>query len=350
MIKIDLKNIVKEYQKGQRAVDDFSISAEPGDFIVLVGPSGCGKSTILRMIAGLEDITSGEILFAGKKINDLEPKDRNIGMVFQNYALYPHLTVYKNLAFPLQIKKINKNEIDIRVKEIADIVGLGDLLERKPKQLSGGQRQRVALARALVRKPDIFLFDEPLSNLDAKLRVQMRNDIINLHNTAKTTSVYVTHDQTEAMTMGTKIAVIESGKLQQYGTPDFIYSHPSNIFVAGFLGSPQMNFIKGKIEQNIFICDDFKIELKNISNNFTGNSTLGIRPEHIIITNENSDIRAKIIRIEYLGHEQLIYTESNSHNLCLRLDINTKYEINQTIGLKFLPDKIHIFDNHGNRI
>ncbi len=350
MIKIDLLNLTKEYQKGILAVNNFSISADPGDFVVLVGPSGCGKSTILRMVAGLEELSSGDILFGGKSVINVEPQNRNIGMVFQNYALYPHLSVYKNLAFPLQIKKINKNEIDERIKEIAEIVGLSEYLDRKPKHLSGGQRQRVALARALVRKPDIFLFDEPLSNLDAKLRVQMRNDILNLHKTAQTTSLYVTHDQTEAMTMGTKIAVINKGVLQQYGSPDMIYSKPANTFVAGFLGSPQMNFINGVIENSRFINPEFRMDLDNISNNYSGKSTLGIRSEHIFIDDENGFLKAKIERIEYLGHEQLIYAKTSFQTISIRLNVHKEYEISQTINLNFSKNQIHLFDINGNRI
>ena len=348
MLKIDLKNITKEYQKDLRAVESVTISAEPGDFLVLVGPSGCGKSTILRMIAGLEDITSGDLYFNDKRMNDINPGDRNIGMVFQNYALYPHLTVYDNLAFPLKIKKHHKTEIDARVKEIAGLTGLSDYLTRKPKQLSGGQRQRVALGRALVRKPDIFLFDEPLSNLDSKLRVQMRNEIISLHGKAETTSVYVTHDQVEAMTMGTRIAVLDAGKLQQFGTPDEIYLKPANLFVAGFLGSPQMNFFNGKIDSEAFINDNFKLNFDNEVH--SSKVTLGIRPEHIEINNDSYDFSAKVLRTEFLGHEQLVYAEVGSETFCIRTGFNRNYSKDEIIRISFLRDKLHLFDNLGLRI
>ena len=348
MLKIDLINIEKEYQKGTRAVDKITISAEPGEFLVLVGPSGCGKSTILRMIAGLEDITAGDLLFNGKRVNDTEPGKRNIGMVFQNYALYPHLTVYENLAFPLKIHKTPKHIIDTRVKEIAALTGLSDYLKRKPKQLSGGQRQRVALGRALVRKPDIFLFDEPLSNLDAKLRVQMRNEIISLHNKAETTSVYVTHDQVEAMTMGTRIAVLDAGKLMQYGSPDEVYNHPLNLFVAGFLGSPQMNFFNIKPNQSGFEIDGNNINLNHaIAQNA---ETFGIRPEHIEIIGDSPDLTAKILRTEFLGHEQLIYAEVGNVAFCIRQGFSRTYLTGESIPVRFDRERLHFFDKQGNRL
>lgn len=348
MLKIDLLNIVKEYQKGSKAVDDISISAEPGEFLVLVGPSGCGKSTVLRMIAGLEDITSGDLLFNGIRMNDIEPGKRNIGMVFQNYALYPHLTVYENLAFPLKILKSSKADIDSNVKDIAGIIGLGSYLNRKPKELSGGQRQRVALGRALIRRPGIFLFDEPLSNLDAKLRVQMRTEIINLHNKANTTSVYVTHDQVEAMTMGTRIVVLDSGKVMQCGTPNEVYDLPKNIFVAGFLGSPQMNFFKG-------ISHQLGIEIDGIIINFESEYrekqfTLGIRPEHIEITSENPDFMAQIEQTEFLGHEQLIFCKIHNQTFCIRQDVKRSYLIGEEIPIRFRRGRMHFFNTLGNRI
>lgn len=348
ILKIDLLNIVKEYQKGSKAVDDVTISAEPGEFLVLVGPSGCGKSTILRMIAGLEDITSGELLFNGVKMNDIEPGKRNIGMVFQNYALYPHLTVYENLAFPLKIIKTPKSTIDTNVKEIANITGLGGYLSRKPKELSGGQRQRVALGRALIRKPSIFLFDEPLSNLDAKLRVQMRNEIINLHQKANTTSVYVTHDQVEAMTMGTRIAVLDAGKIMQCGTPDEVYDTPANKFVAGFLGSPQMNFYDGISHQLGIEIDGLIINFESAF--FESKFTLGIRPEHIDITNENPDFSVKIDRTEFLGHEQLIFCSNQKLTFCIRQGVQRTYRIGEVIHVRFRRGRMHFFNKLGNRI
>lgn len=348
-LKIQLLNIVKEYKKGTKAVDDVSFEAMPNEFLVLVGPSGCGKSTILRMIAGLEDIGSGQLLFNDKLMNDIEPGKRNIGMVFQNYALYPHLTVAENLAFPLKIQnKSDKIEISKRVKDISEIIGLNDLLDRRPKQLSGGQRQRVALGRALIRKPDIFLFDEPLSNLDAKLRVQMRNEIINLHYRAETTSVYVTHDQTEAMTMGNRIAVLNDGKLMQIGTPDEVYNTPADVFTAGFLGSPQMNFFDVTISDKDLIIKGQKFETGMMINPEI--RTLGIRPEHIEIDNKTPDFVANIERIEFLGYEQLIYAEVNELDFCIRTGINIKYHAGENIPVKFNRENLHFFNTHGTRI
>ncbi len=247
MAKVELKKIGKVYDGNVRAVDDANITIEDKEFVVFVGPSGCGKSTTLRMVAGLEDITEGELLIDGKLVNDVPPKDRDIAMVFQNYALYPHMTVYDNMAFGLKIRKVPKAEIETRVGEAARILDIEKLLDRKPKQLSGGQRQRVAVGRAIVRKPKVFLFDEPLSNLDAKLRVQMRAELIELHDRLQATMIYVTHDQVEAMTMGDKIVVMRDGKVQQIGSPLYLYNHPINKFVAGFIGSPAMNFLKVKV-------------------------------------------------------------------------------------------------------
>ncbi|MHB8338477.1 MAG: ABC transporter ATP-binding protein, partial [Ignavibacteriaceae bacterium] len=247
MSKVQLKNISKSYESGNYAVKDINFEVDDKEFVVLVGPSGCGKSTILRMIAGLEEITSGELYIEDKRVNDISPKDRNIAMVFQNYALYPHMTVYENMAFGLKLRKFSKEEIKQRVSEAARILELEPYLERKPKALSGGQRQRVAVGRAIVRKPKVFLFDEPLSNLDAKMRVQMRTEISRLHKQLEATMIYVTHDQTEAMTMGNKIVVLKDGVINQISSPLDLYNFPANKFVAGFIGSPAMNFLKGKI-------------------------------------------------------------------------------------------------------
>ena len=244
MASLSLRHIYKIYQGGVKAVSDFNLEIDDKEFIVFVGPSGCGKSTTLRMVAGLEEISAGELYIDGKLVNDVEPKDRDIAMVFQNYALYPHMTVYDNMAFGLRLRKMNSKEIDKRVQEAAAILGIAPLLSRKPKALSGGQRQRVALGRAIVREPKVFLLDEPLSNLDAKLRVQMRTEITKLHNKLATTFIYVTHDQTEAMTMGTRIVVMKDGIIQQIDTPTCLYDNPENLFVASFLGSPQMNFFR----------------------------------------------------------------------------------------------------------
>ncbi|MGL4382384.1 MAG: ABC transporter ATP-binding protein, partial [Bacilli bacterium] len=290
MATLQLKNIQKIYEGNVQAVYDFNLEVEDNEFIVFVGPSGCGKSTTIRMIAGLEDITSGELLIDGKLMNNVEPKDRDIAMVFQSYALYPHMSVYDNMAFALKLKKMPKSEIDVKVKEAANILGLTDMLSRKPKALSGGQRQRVALGRAIVRDAKIFLMDEPLSNLDAKLRVSMRSEIIKLHERLATTTIYVTHDQTEAMTMATRIVVMKDGYIQQIGTPKEIYNDPANIFVAEFTGSPAMNILHGVFDGISFITGDIVIpipkgRLKALEP-YTGKEiVLGIRPENILSDN-----------------------------------------------------------------
>src|SRR4051812_27977379 len=251
MAAIEMKNIVKQYGDGFKAVNDVSIDVKDGEFMILVGPSGCGKSTLLRMIVGLEDITSGEMIVGGERVNDKAPRDRNLAMVFQNYALYPHLSVYENIAFPLRLSRnMSENEIDVKVREAAGVLELEEHLERKPGNLSGGQRQRVAMGRAIVRQADAFLFDEPLSNLDAKLRGQMRSEISQMQRRLGVTSVYVTHDQTEAMTLGDRVAVLKKGELQQIASPRELYEQPVNLFVAGFIGSPSMNFLPATVEGN----------------------------------------------------------------------------------------------------
>ena len=322
MTKIVLENIKKSYENGQEAVKGVTFEVIDSEFLVLVGPSGCGKSTILRMIAGLENISSGKLYFNDKIVNDLSPKDRNIGMVFQNYALYPHLSVYDNLAFPLKISKMDKDEIDEKVNIIAEILNLTEYLKRKPKQLSGGQRQRVALGRAMIRKPDVFLFDEPLSNLDAKLRGSMRTEIIRIHREFKTTAIYVTHDQTEAMTMGDRIVVLKDGEIQQIGTPQEIYEYPQNVFVAGFIGAPPINLFEGRISLEngayfieINTANIFEIDLTAFINPPTNgmNCTLALRPEAFLLSSKDSDnqIRIKITNKEILGHETIVYFETN---------------------------------------
>ena len=292
MATIQLKNVFKRYENGFEAVKDFNLDIQDKEFIIFVGPSGCGKSTTLRMIAGLEEITEGELLIDGKLMNYVEPKDRDIAMVFQNYALYPHMSVYDNMAFSLKLKKTPKEEIDQKVKEAAKILDLDELLDRKPAQLSGGQRQRVAMGRAIVRNPKVFLMDEPLSNLDAKLRVQMRTEISKLHQRLGNTIIYVTHDQTEAMTLGTRIVVMNRGVVQQVDTPKNLYNHPDNLFVAGFIGSPQMNFVKcDVVEKNGKICLVFGESTVTVSDNrakilkengYVGKQVMmGIRPEDL---------------------------------------------------------------------
>jgi ABC-type sugar transport system ATPase subunit len=343
---IELRNIEKEYPNGYKASDKISLSIERGEFVVLVGPSGCGKSTLLRLIAGLEDITKGELSIDGKVTNDLEPKERGIGMVFQNYALYPHLTIRDNLAFPLKIKKIEKNEIEQRVKDVAERLDLTSQLDKKPKELSGGQRQRVALGRALIKQPAIFLFDEPLSNLDAKLRVSMRTEITRIHRLAKATSVYVTHDQTEAMTMADRIAILNKGHLLQYDTPEVLYNQPVNKFVAEFLGSPQINMFSGEIIGGIFKEDNSNIDFK-VNSKFEGKVLLGIRPENLYLSKEG--ILVEIDNLEYLGNEVIIYFNSNSLKRAVRHDIHKNshfnHKIGETINIAYQTDKILLFNS-----
>jgi multiple sugar transport system ATP-binding protein len=358
MAEVILKNVSKIYDDNTKAVDNININIQDREFVVLVGPSGCGKTTTLRMIAGLEDISEGEILIDGKIINDLPPKDRDIAMVFQNYALYPHMTVYENLAFGLKLRKLDKKEIEKRVNEAARILGLEKYLNRKPKALSGGQRQRVAVGRAIVRNPKVFLFDEPLSNLDAKLRVQMRSEISRLHKELEATMIYVTHDQVEAMTMGDRIVVMKDGQVQQIDTPLNLYNQPVNKFVAGFIGSPSMNFISGKIIKS----DDkiiFQSYEKNcefvIPNKFNNSLSkyvnqdvwLGIRPEEIS-HEDNSDnnsvsIEAEVELVEPLGNQTLIYFKFEGENLVS--EQKDFVDIKKRVKEKFFfnSEKVHFF-------
>ncbi len=333
MTHLQLSSITKKYDNNTVAVHDVSLEVQPGEFLVLVGPSGCGKSTLLRMIAGLETISGGDLLFDNKRMNDIPPKDRDIGMVFQNYALYPHLTVEENIGFPLSIRKESKSEISRKVREVSEMLGLGHALSSKPKELSGGQRQRVALGRAIIRSPRIFLFDEPLSNLDAQLRVQMRSEIISLQRKLGVTAVYVTHDQTEAMTMGDKIAVLKGGVIQQVSSPAEMYSSPQSIFVASFIGSPQINLFHGKIHRNTDIrfyehnsqCS-FILAKENFIHDIPPNGTeitIGIRPEAISVTNpyggNAQSIEAEVKSIEFVGHESLVYFETSDNMKCCRV-------------------------------
>ncbi len=358
MASISLKNISKVYDDGTVAVNDVNLEIENREFIILVGPSGCGKSTTLRMIAGLENISKGEMKIGDKIVNDIEPKDRNIAMVFQSYALYPHMTVYKNMAFGLELRKIPKDEIDRRVKEAAKILDIEHLLKRKPKALSGGQRQRVALGRAMVRSPDVFLLDEPLSNLDAKLRTAMRTEIIKLHKRLETTFVYVTHDQTEAMTMGDRIVVMKDGIVQQVDTPENLYNDPCNTFVAGFIGSPGMNFLPCRFDGknslklkngSIAIGNEKQIDaLKNMPDN---ELTLGIRPEDIIADSEyiknnpDSCIEARVDVVEPLGSETYLYLDFLSSRIIARVAPGNQYEPGQDICLGVNNNKLHIFNS-----
>lgn len=361
MAGVLLKNISKVYPGNVLAVKEVSLDIKDKEFIVLVGPSGCGKSTTLRMIAGLEDITSGELFIEDKICNDVEPKDRDIAMVFQNYALYPHMSVYENMAFGLKLRKTKKKEIDEKVREAAKILGIEDLLDRKPKALSGGQRQRVALGRAIVRDPKVFLMDEPLSNLDAKLRVQMRAEISKLHKRLNTTFIYVTHDQTEAMTMGTRIVVMKDGIIQQVDNPRSIYESPVNKFVAGFIGSPQMNFIDSRIiEENNKLYIEFnnvKLEIPEdkaliIKNREYVNKEVvfGIRPEHIsdnaefTKSNQNARMIAKVDVLENMGSETYLYLVCGENNFIARVESSTTARVEQSIELEINMNRMHVFD------
>ena len=343
------------------AVSDLSIEVADKEFVVFVGPSGCGKSTSLRMLAGLEEISDGEILIGDRVVNDVPPKDRDIAMVFQSYALYPHMSVYDNMAFGLKLRKTPKAEIERRVKEAADILGLETLLERKPKALSGGQRQRVAVGRAIVREPAVFLMDEPLSNLDAKLRVSARAEISKLHKRLGTTFIYVTHDQVEAMTMGDRIMVIKDGILQQIASPRKLYNEPDNIFVAGFIGSPSMNFFNSTLvnEEGRLFADagDFRVHIpdnkKAAYNNYVGKEiVLGIRPEHIHAADyappgiDTAPIEATIEVIELLGHELHLYMNTGKSNFVSIVDTRLAPSVGNTVGLVANVDSMHFFDKN----
>lgn len=357
MAELKLNNIQKVFDKDVVAVDDFNLEIEDQEFIVFVGPSGCGKSTTLRMIAGLEEITNGELYIDGQKMNDVAPKDRDIAMVFQNYALYPHMSVYDNMAFGLKLRKFKKDEIEKRVNDAAKILGLEAFLDRKPKALSGGQRQRVALGRAIVRDAKVFLMDEPLSNLDAKLRVQMRAEISKLHNRLKTTTIYVTHDQTEAMTMATRLVVMKDGIIQQVGRPKDVYDFPDNVFVGGFIGSPAMNFFTGRLESDYFVIGDTKIKvpegkIKSIRNaGLVDNELiLGVRPEDIhdeplfLDSSPETKIKATIEVAELMGSESFLYSTLNDQDFVARVDSRTDIHSGEKLELAFNMNHAHFFD------
>ena len=363
MATVTLKNVNKVYDGNVHAVVDFNLHVKDREFIVFVGPSGCGKTTTLRMIAGLEDITSGELRIDDEIVNDVAPKDRNIAMVFQSYALYPHMTVYDNMAFGLKLRKFGRDEIDRRVQNAADILGLKALLQRRPKALSGGQRQRVALGRAIVRDAKVFLMDEPLSNLDAKLRVQMRTEIIKITERLGITTIYVTHDQTEAMTMASRIVVMKDGLIQQIGTPKDIYDYPNNKFVGGFIGTPPMNFIEGKItEDGYFICGDHKVgehKIKIPANKFKmledqhyieKDIILGIRPEDVhdenVVSNTYPEAKVKLTVdvSELLGSETLIYVTISGQPLVAKVNARVDVHMRDEIELTFDMNKCHFFD------
>ncbi len=371
MASLSLRNVYKRYPGGVTAVSDFNLEIADKEFIILVGPSGCGKSTTLRMVAGLEEISDGEIYIGDRLVNDVAPKDRDIAMVFQNYALYPHMTVFDNMAFGLKLRKTPKDEIKRRVEEAARILDISHLLERKPKALSGGQRQRVALGRAIVREPKVFLLDEPLSNLDAKLRAQMRTEISKLHQRLGTTFIYVTHDQTEAMTMGTRIVVMKSGLVQQVDTPNNLYLRPCNLFVAGFIGSPQMNFIDAKL---LKVGEDFVVEFgsedtktragvkyqiklpasKNADgalNDYVGKELImGIRPENVhneedlIAANPDGVVEADVEVTELMGAETYLYMNCEGQAINARVAPTNTARPGDKITIAFETAKIHLFD------
>jgi multiple sugar transport system ATP-binding protein len=356
MSKVGLKGIAKVYDCGVRAVDNANITIEDKEFCVFVGPSGCGKSTTLRMIAGLEEISEGKLLIDGVEMNDVPPKDRDIAMVFQNYALYPHMTVYDNMAFGLKLRKVDKMEIDRKVREAAKQLGLTEYLQRKPKALSGGQRQRVAVGRAIVREPKVFLFDEPLSNLDAKLRVTMRAEIAALHNTQQKTMIYVTHDQTEAMTLGTKIVVMKDGHVQQIGAPLYLYNNPINKFVAGFIGTPPMNFMTVKVLERSgkIVCDEGSFEITPTEaqtaclKDYIGKEvSFGIRPEDLQYSAQpvgKDNMQMKIVNKEPLGAETHLYLVSNKgQQVIAKTTANAEFRLGDTINVVPNMEKAKFF-------
>lgn len=364
MANLSLRGIYKKYPGGVVAVSDFNLEIADKEFIILVGPSGCGKSTTLRMIAGLEEITEGDLYIGDRRVNDVVPKDRDIAMVFQNYALYPHMTVFENMAFGLKLRKTPKDEIKRRVEEAARILDITYLLDRKPKALSGGQRQRVALGRAIVREPQVFLLDEPLSNLDAKLRAQMRTEITKLHQRLGTTFIYVTHDQVEAMTMGTRIVVMKDGFIQQVDTPQNLYEKPCNLFVAGFMGSPQMNFIDAIVEEKggkyalkiggeekryTIALPDGKVN-DGLKAKVGKEVIMGIRPEDLhddemsLSTYGSSTIECEVEVCELMGHESYLYLAMCGEPLIARVNSRTSAKVGDTVKIAMNPNKIHIFD------
>ena len=368
MSEIALRNVCKQFDSEHYGVKDFNLDIHDKEFVIFVGPSGCGKSTTLRIIAGLEEITDGELWIDGELSNYLEPKERGMSMVFQNYALYPNMTVYGNMAYALKIRKMPKDEIDKKVHEVAKILEIEQLLDRKPAALSGGQKQRVAIGSAIIRKPKAFLMDEPLSNLDAKLRAQMRVELVKLHKQLDTTIIYVTHDQTEAMTLGTKIVVMKDGLIQQVGAPQSIYDNPVNLFVAGFLGSPSMNFFQCtvKAEENnrtaLFLDDAKTVKKvyldgtrgKQIADKYNGRHVvLGIRPEDIYeldeakklgIEKDSVDVDEPVVNREMLGAEVILYFDEQGKTLAVRLNPENQTQVGENVSLYFDMDKAHVFD------
>ena len=357
MARVALEHLRKDYDDGFTAVHDVTLEVEDGEFVVLVGPSGCGKSTTLRMIAGLESITAGTLRIGDRVVNDVAPKDRDIAMVFQNYALYPHMTVFENMAFGLKLRKFPKAEIEGRVRQAGEALGLGAVLDRKPKALSGGQRQRVALGRAIVRRPAVFLFDEPLSNLDAKLRVQTRAEISTLHRDLGATMIYVTHDQVEAMTMGDRIVVLDAGHVQQVAPPLALYNRPANQFVAGFIGSPAMNFVEGDLDPDgTFVSTDRSVIANTQIERKGGSVVLGVRPEDVYIQDQSgrlesptSPVQGVVDVVEPMGSEVVVYATVGVHGIVARLEPHSLPTPQSTVEFVLDAAKLHLFDGETGR-
>ena len=341
-MSIEFKNVSKTFGDAH-VVDDLSLEIDDGEFVVLLGPSGCGKTTTLRMLAGLETVSSGDICIDGERINDVQTQHRDLAMVFQSYALYPHMTIAENIAYPLRVRKLAKDERTKRVNQVARMLEIEPLLNRKPRQLSGGERQRVALARAIVREPRAYLMDEPLSNLDARLRVQMRGELKRLQHQLGTTTIYVTHDQAEAMTLATRVAVMSRGRLQQFDTPLNIYNRPANRFVAEFVGSPSMNFVEGKIHDGVFRSESVQIRVEKTN---TAQITIGIRPEHLHVlkTPENGAIPATVYVTELMGNETFVFVSVGNNKLIARAPADFRAELESPVWLRIESDKAHFFD------
>ena len=356
MADVSIRNVIKRFGKSE-VIHGITCDIRDGEFIVILGPSGCGKSTLLRLVAGLEEISGGEIAIAGRVVNDLEPADRDIAMVFQNYALYPHMTVFKNMAYGLKMRRMPKDEIDRRVRTAAKILELSALLDRKPRQLSGGQRQRVAMGRCIVREPKVFLFDEPLSNLDAKLRVQMRLEIRKLHEELKITSIYVTHDQVEAMTLGDRLVVMDNGHAAQIGSPLEVYQRPATVFVAGFIGSPAMNFVDAMVEEGggaVRLPGDIRLPLNGSAvPAWAGRKvTLGVRPEHLELECAGpGTVRLSVNQVELLGADTLVHGRIGPDGTALTVRLNDVHRIEKhaTVDLRVPPEKLHLFDPETGR-
>ena len=345
-MSVEFRNVSKDFG-GACVVDDLSLEIRDGEFVVLLGPSGCGKTTTLRMLAGLETVSSGEIYIGGERVNDVPTQHRDLAMVFQSYALYPHMTIAENIGYPLRVRKIEKNERADRVNRVAAMLEIESLLDRKPRQLSGGERQRVALARAIVREPRAYLMDEPLSNLDARLRVQMRGELKRLQHQLGTTTIYVTHDQAEAMTLASRVAVMRKGRLQQFDTPMNIYNEPANRFVAEFVGSPSMNFVEGRIDRATFVSDSLRIPLNT---QLAGALTMGIRPEHIQVFAEPHDgaIAATVYVTELMGNETFVFLSVGENRLIARAPADFRADVESKVWLRLATERAHFFDSNGN--